>query len=31
MVLIGEEHLRPDIWPEIANQAKSTEDMIRVV
>ena len=31
MVLIDERRLGPDIWPEITNQTKSIEDMMRVV
>lgn len=31
MVLIGKGRLGPNIWPETADYAKSTENMIRVV
>ena len=31
MILIGDEHLGSEIWPETPNQAESTEDMMRTV
>ena len=31
MVLTGKGHPGPDIWPETAEQAESTEDMIRSI
>lgn len=31
MVLIEERRLKPDIWPETADQAESIEDIIRGV
>ena len=31
MILIGKEHLGPDIWPETPEQAKSTKNIMRSI
>lgn len=31
MVITGEGHAGPDIWPETPEQAENTEDMIRTI